>query len=71
MGIGGEEEDRGRLFMEAACAWLRLSSCAPWPARGKHARIIFAKMFHLFNQSKLLCLLETGIKLQVEFRKSM
>lgn len=28
MGMGGEEdEDQGRLFMEATCAWLKLPSC--------------------------------------------
>lgn len=53
VGMGGqeEEEDQGRLSMEADCARLRLSSCAPWPANGRHAHLIFAQKLCLFNQN--------------------
>ena len=51
VGTGGQEEDQGRLFMEADSAWLKLSSCAPWPAHGRHVCLIFAQKLHLFSQN--------------------
>lgn len=52
VGMGGEEEDRGRLFMEAAHAWLIRSSSAPWHAHGRQVQLSFAEKLHLFNQNR-------------------
>lgn len=67
MGGQEEDEDQGRLFVEAVCAWLRLSSCVHLGllVEGTCTEPLYKSCIYSIKIAVL------GIKLQVEFHKPM